>query len=573
MSGTSPAERYGTVSVERDVRVPMPDGVALLADVWRPPGPGPFPTLLSRRPYGKAQAQSLTFAHPTWYARRGYAVVVQDVRGRWSSEGDWEPFVHEAEDGFRTCEWLVGQPWCDGRVGMWGFSYAGATQLLAGIRRSPGLRAIVPVHTGSDYHEGWTYRGGALALAFCLPWAAFLAADTARRRGNAAALTALMHAYEHPDELCEALPLAEVEPLRSSGMAPYFYEWLAHERPDPYWRRISIEPRWGEIEVPALHVAGWYDIFVDGGVANFFGIRGAGRPEQRLHVGPWAHIPWGPRLGVWDFGPDGRNLVDELQLRFFDRHLREEGGDWQGVTTYVLGRGENARFADWPPPEAEERWLFLDSAGRANTGGGDGRLRPEPPGGGQPPDLFVYDPAEPVRSAGGHSCCFAALAPMGPACQAGVEADNAVLCYTTEPAPARFLVAGEVHLELFAQTSAADTDWTAKLCLVDRGGRSVNLREGVVRARSTVAPGVSVAGEVRRSTVRLGHVCIEVGAGQRLRLQVSSSDFPQWDRNLNTGRPVGEGGLLDRVVATQAVWHAAAAPSRLRLPVVGQGWW
>jgi uncharacterized protein len=573
---TRATERYGEVTVERDVPVSMPDGVHLRIDLWRPIGTGPLPVLLSRQPYDKRQAQALTFAHPAWYARRGYAVVVQDVRGRWASGGDWEPYLHEADDGAATCAWLVDQSWCNGRIGMWGFSYAGATQLLAATRQPTGLQAIVPVHTASDFYDGWTYNGGALALSFILPWAAFLAADTARRRGDAGLETALLRASQQPDQLCQTLPLATVEPLHFSGIAPWLFAWLANEGGGDYWQRRSMDDRWADIAVPALHVGGWYDAFIDCGIRTYQGLSAQPNPpEQQLQVGPWAHIPWGPRLGGRDYGVDATDRIDRLQLAFFDRHLRDaDHHPASAVTVYVLGRGREERFPTWPPPDSQPRQLWLTSEGRANTADGDGHLLPGPPAGPQPPDLYVYDPAFPIRSAGGHSCCFADVAPMGPAEQTAVEDHTEVLCYTSPSLDRPLLLAGEVTLELWAQTSAPDTDWTAKLCVVGRDGRSVNLREGIVRARLAVDAGDrGVAGETRCYRIRLGHLCAELTTGERLRLQVTSSNFPHWDRNLGTGRPVGQGAMADRVVATQAVWHAADAPSRLTVPVLSGGWW
>jgi uncharacterized protein len=231
-------------------------------------------------------------------------------------------------------------------------------------------------------------------------------------------------------------------------------------------------------------------------------------------------------------------------------------------------------FPTWPPPDTQPRPLWLAPEGRANTADGDGRLLLEPPPGPQPPDLYVADPAFPIRSAAGHSCCFAELAPTGPADQSAVEDHTEVLCYTSPPLDRPLLLAGEVTLELWAQTSTPDTDWAAKLCVVGHNGRSVNLPEGIVRARLAAGAGDGAVGsEPRCYRVRLGHLCAGLTAGERLRLQLTSSNLPHWDRNLGTGQPVGRGTLADRVVATQAVWHAADTPSRLRVPVLSGGWW
>lgn len=297
-----------------------------------------------------------------------------------------------------------------------------------------------------------------------------------------------------------------------------------------------------------------------------------GAAEQRLVVGPWGHIPWGRSLGAWSFGSAaGPGTVDREQLLFFDRHLRGEGdarADW----AYVMrGVPDGEALDAWPPP-ARIQTLYLHSAGRANTAAGDGTLEPEAPAGAQPCDLYLSDPAAPVPSAGGHSCCFPDHAPIGPVDQAMVEGLNAVLAYTSPPVAASTLVAGPVELVLFAQTDAPDGDFTAKLCLVDADGRAYNAAEGIARLRRVLPPGTAVANAVHELRIALGSTCVRLAPGERLRLLVASSDFPRFDRNLQTGAGLAVGTLVDAIVATQAVHHEAGAPSRVEIPVVEGGW-
>jgi putative CocE/NonD family hydrolase len=560
--------RYGDVTVERDLAMPAADGTVLRADLWRPAGVrGPLPTLLSRQPYGKAQAQSLTYRQPAWYARAGYAVVIQDVRGRWASDGEFEPYAHEAADGARAVAWAADQPWSDGRVGMWGFSYAGATQLQAAAERPAGLRAIAPALTGDDFAEGWTFRGGALELAFVVPWAAFLAADTARRRGDAAAHARLLAWDAHPGPLCERLPLGDAPELRAH--APWLARWLAAEdADDPLWAAVRVADRRERIDVPALHLGGWFDSFLEGTLRNHAAMAGA---DQRLVVGPWGHIPWGRALGAWSFGAAaGPGVVDQAQLAFFDRHLRDSG---DGPDDWLLAmRGADGEALDAWPPVARPQTLYLRSGGAANTADGDGALALEPPARAEPCDVFVADPAAAVPSAGGHSCCFADHAPIGPAVQTEIEGLTQVLCYTSPPLATSTLLAGAVELALHGQTDTPDGDWTAKLCVVDAAGVSMNVLEGVARLRAVVPAGTAVAGEVLELRVALGATCLRLAPGERLRLQVAASDFPRFDRNLQTGAPLGEGTLAGARVATRAVHHEPGALSHLVVPVVEGGW-
>ena len=268
------------VAVEREVACRMSDGVTLFADIYRPVGDGPCPVILMRLPYDKTQAENVAYAHPAWYARRGYIVVVQDVRGTGSSEGVFYPFRDEAQDGYDTIVWVSQLPGADGRVGTYGFSYAGATQLLPATLRPPGLTAICPGLTGSQYYEGWTYNQGALALAFAASWATNLGQIVARHRRDDAAITAHGSAFVGAPGWYGTLPLASYPPLMTDD-TPFFRDWLSHPTYDDYWRRWSIDEDYGRIAVPALHIGGWYDVFLSGTVKNFVGLRLRGRRRWR----------------------------------------------------------------------------------------------------------------------------------------------------------------------------------------------------------------------------------------------------------------------------------------------------
>lgn len=562
------------IDVEIDVPVPMRDGTILRADVYRPTEPGPYPVLLIRIPYDKTQSENVIYAHPSWYARKGYIVVCQDTRGRYASDGDFYPFRYEAEDGYDTIEWCAQLEGSTGTVGMFGASYGGATQLLAATQRPPSLGTMIPAVTASQYYEGWTYNGGAFALAFALSWALSLGINVAQKRGDDAAALGLANGFASSLALDWSLPVDSIDAVDNPD-THLFADWVEHSTYDDFWRRWSIDEDYSRIEVPVLHVAGWYDIFLSGSVKNYVGMRaGAGneraRANQRLLIGPWYHIPWRV-LGGAEHDLASPYAFDEWQVDWFDRHLKStpvDGSDPQ-VRLYILREGVWRDFPDWPPPDSRPTEYFLHSGGRANSMFGDGALTPERPAD-ELPDLYTYDPVGPLPAPGGHSCCFENVAPMGPADQFEREVNNGVLIYTTEPFDAPTWVIGDVSATLYAATSAVDTDFAVRLCVVDRSGVSTNLQEGIIRARfreSLSQPVLVEPGTINRYEIELGPVGVKIDAGERLRIQVTSSDFPQWDRNLNTGNSPGSEGLASAVVATQAVFHDAERPSSITLPL------
>lgn len=561
-----PAPGYADVTVEPDAECRLRDGTTLRADIYRPAAESELPVLLMRMPYGKTTGgANWGYAHPAWYASHGYVVAVQDVRGRHASDGEFTPFVDESDDGHDSVEWAAGLRGSNGKVGMYGFSYPGATQLLAAVSQPPSLAAIAPGFTASQFYDGWTYSGGALSLASIAAWATFLAVDTARRRGDEEAHAALLGALGAAPSLFWQLPLRDYLPLLQRH-APYFSDWLQHSSYDDYWRATAVDEDFSRITVPALHTGGWYDIFHAGTVANF---RGMGPAPQKLLMGPWQHSPW--RAIRAEMREDvGANAVDEWHLRFFDEVLRGEASgvfDAQG-RVYVMHEGWRD-VDNWPPSSATETTYYLHSDGRANSAYGDGRLSPEAPAT-EPADVYLYDPLMPSMSHGGHSCCTETIAPMGPADQEPYEASKGVLVYTSEPLERDVVLLGDPEVDLYASSTAVDTDFTSRLCVVDPSGTSTNLKEGIVRARyrdSLASPALLKPGEVYRYTISLGPIGVRIAAGSRIRLDVSSSDFPQWDRNLNTGGEPAAEPASAAVVATQAVFHDAARPSRLRLPI------
>jgi uncharacterized protein len=565
------------VSVERDVPVTMRDGVRLFADVFRPAGDGPFPVLILRTPYEKQYALSYSYAHPAWYAANGYVVVVQDTRGRYRSEGAWEPFRNEPLDGFDTVAWAAALPGTSGRVGMYGASYPGAVQIQAAIERAPGLACICPAITSSGPYADWTYEGGALHLAFATWWAMSLSMDSARRAGLLDLQARLGEAAGSPSAFYAQLPLSQMPLLRDAG-STFFFDWLAHDTFDDYWKRLAFGDRYGSVGVPGLHIGGWYDIFLNGTLRNFTGIDAngseGGQGRQRLLIGPWYHYPWSRYTGQLDFGTSAASsIIDDEQLRFYDWILRDRDdgiGSQPPVRLFVMGENRWRDETAWPLARAVETPYYLHSAGRAAGLEGDGTLSSEPPLD-ESHDTYFFNPADPSPSRGGHSCCEEAVTPMGPYDQRQVERRMDVLCYTSRPLADALEVTGPVSVTLWAATNAVDTDWVARLVDVYPDGRAINLTEGIIRA--SYRNGVERRELVDRDKVTKYRIDLRATSnvflpGHRVRVDVASSSFPLWDRNPNTGMAAADAGLQDLAPATQAVFHDAARPSHIILPIV-----
>jgi uncharacterized protein len=571
----SAREQY-PVRVESGVSVKMRDGVILRGDIYRPDTDGKFPVLLQRTPYRRfSWGNDIHFAQHA--ASLGYVIFLQDVRGRYTSDGEWRPFVHESEDGYDTIEWIAAQPYSNGRVGMFGGSYVGATQMLAAIANPPHLAGICPVVTASNYHEGWTYQGGAFEQWFNESWTSGLAQDTLERKIE-----------RNPDkqEDVNVLPLTAYPILKlspaitdtsASALAPYFLDWLAHPSYDDYWKAISIEDHFGQIHVPALHVAAWYDIFLGGSLRNYLGIKSSGGSEaarrgQRLIVVIGGHAGGGRKIGDVDFGPEAERFEeDEVALHYYDflfKGAQNEFATGKPVQIFVMGSNRWREEGDWPLARAKTSKFFLHSQGAANSSRGNGSLSTTPPGS-EPPDKFVYDPSKPVPTVGGPLCCDADHLAAGPRDQRGVESREDVLVYSTAALEHELEVTGPVHLAFFASSTAVDTDFTAKLVDVAPDGTAINLTEGILRSRyrdsaATAAPLVPDA--VYPLTIDLWATSNAFKAGHRIRLEISSSNFPRFDRNLNTGESAASSAKSK--TATNAIFHDAEHPSALYLPVV-----
>ncbi len=574
------------LKIETNVAVPMRDGTRLYADIYRPEGPGPCPVLLQRTPYDKSMPLSRNMLDPLKAARHGYVVVIQDTRGRYTSEGEFYAFRDDSHDGYDTVEWVASQPWCSGKVGMYGNSYVGATQWQAAKSCPPHLAAIAPRVTASNYHEGWTYQGGAFELGFNVSWtlgnltlANFLSI-AARKPIPQDRRVKLAQAVDALEAAFRFLPLQELPHLQD-GLADYFYDWLAHPDYDDYWKHLSIEESHSRITVPALNIGGWYDIFLGGTLRNYLGMREKGatqeaRRGQKLLIGPWQHgSSRGPGIaGDHYFGLGSDPLAIDLEgvlLRWFDCWLKGAHNgimDEPPVRLFVMGDNVWRVEQEWPLARAQSINYYLHSQGKANSLNGDGALSPQPPGD-EPPDVFLYNPADPVPTRGGPLCCHAYFLAGGAYDQQEIERRQDVLVYSTPPLERDVEVTGPMTVTLWAATSAPDTDFTAKLVDVCAHGCARNLTDGIIRARyrdSTSTPSLVEPGRAYAYTIDLWATSNVFKAGHRIRVEVSSSNFPRFDRNTNTGKRIAEDAELQP--ALQTILHSAPYPSHIALPIV-----
>ena len=548
------------VEVETGAMAPMRDGTRLSADIYRPVGKGPWPVLLMRQPYGREIASTVVYAQPAWFARQGYIVVIQDVRGRGGSEGVFYPFRDDERDGYDTVMWAAGLPGSNGRVGMYGFSYQSSTQLLAALGRPPPLRAVAPHMAVFDPYSGWFYRAGLLQLHTTLYWGNQMLREDALRSGSADLCRRLERSWLDTEALSRQLPLAGVDPLADPQAAPYVRDWLEHDECDAYWRERNLLPRAAEISVPMFHLSGWYDWFLRGTMAGYRAACAAGRADQFIVCAPWIHLPWTRTVGPSDLGPEARLDVDALLVAWFDHWLKDRPRDprTQGVLFFVLGENRWEQAPAWPPPGASCKSWFLASGGRANSLFGDGRL--DPGGARGPCDQFVYDPQVPILAPGGQADGSLSWGPadLGPAQQG-----NNLLVYSAKLQRA-LRVAGAPRCRLFVRSTAPDTAFVARLSRVAPGGAASFLTLGAARLRDGLArPDGST-----ELVVQLDDTCCRFDAGDGLRLDIASSAFPMLALHPNTlASPNRVASPSEYRRARQVVYHDAGRPSRLELPV------
>jgi putative CocE/NonD family hydrolase len=559
------------VRLERGVRCKLSDGVTLVSDHYYPEGTGPWPTLLMRQPYGRDIASTVVYAHPVWFARNGFHVVIQDVRGRGGSEGEFYPFRHEGRDGAETIAWVRGHAACNGRIGMYGFSYQGATQLLAAVEQPEGLQCIAPHMTATDLYHGWFYHQGALRLSSALGWGIQMLREDARRKNLREASAKLEAAWTNIRVQATCVPYAEHPAITDPTLPSYVRDWFSHREPGEYWTAQDISTRIDRIQIPALHIAGWYDTYIEGSIAGYLALRkGAGtefaREHQYLFVGPWVHIPWGDRVGDANLGEAANLHTDEILLRWFSHWLKDtsEFSIDAHVRYFRLGINNWRGAHDW---NEETYALYLQSAGNANSREGDGHISPNAPESEEPRDVFVYDPEVPVMAPGGPQAL------SGPFDQSTLEMGNNLLVYTSDPVQQPTEIFGQPRIKLYAATSAAHADFVAKLVRVSANDRAEFLCIGIARSSWLFRDTEYSADNIQAWEFTLEPIAFVLAAGERLRLEIASSAFPLYDRNPSNDVPPQRADNWNWGRSTQQILHTTEHPSALYLPIKGAPGW
>lgn len=523
------------------------DGVRLDADIWAPDAPGRFPVLLMRQPYGRSIASTLVYAHPAWYAAQGYIVAVQDVRGTGTSEGGFTLFEAEQADGAEAVAWAADLPGSTGRVGMYGFSYQGNTQLLA-LAGGAAPGALAPAMVGWDLRTDWAWEGGAPLLAAGLGWGVQMGWLRAVHDGDKPAAAAFQAAARAPPlhEPGRAMP----DVMRRYGHLSHYPAWLSTPAPDPYWNAIAPRARLAAhgLDVPMLHVGGWYDQMLMG-TLDCHAAACRGTASQRLLIGPWMHQPWGRQVGTVDFGPAASSPVDAAQVAWFDRHLKDMDADTgPALTLFDLGARVWRGLGEWP--DLSPMTLYLGGGGRAAATTVDGTLVNEPAAAAA--DYLVHDPWRPVPSLGGH-----ASQPGGMQDRRVVDDRADVACFTATPLDLRLFLCGRVRAELWVEADQPSFDLSVVLSMVAPDGRVWNLTQGHRRA--------SASGRV---DVSLRATCATVPAGHALRVSVAGACFPAYSVNPGTGSPAHEAQAEDERVITLRIGHGGTTASHISLPAV-----
>lgn len=574
------------ILLEKNTPCTMRDGTVLYSDVYRPNQEGEFPVLLTRLPYSKdLPFYSHRYLDTNQLVGNGYIVIIQDVRGRYQSEGVFRPFLDEGHDGYDTVEWAASLPYSSGKVGMFGLSYYGFTQLQAASEQPPHLHAIFPAMTLNDQRNGMLFHNGAYGLGSSETWALeSIAPDLLRRKyqDNPAlykkAMAQLAESLNHIGEWYYHTPINEWSPLRNLGVADFFFEFLKHDLEDPFWDETSIINKYHQMNVPAYHVGGWYDSLLRPTIDNFteMGDKSKAKNHQKLIIGPWGHGNFNHVIGERLFGThssgDWINLKEsltELHLRWFDYWLKEEETQIMKeapVKIFVMGINEWRDEHEWPLARTNVIPYYFDSIGRANTRSGDGELSTNKPSDSDV-DQFLYDPRNPVPTKGGGTL-YAGINVMGPHDQREIEDREDVLVYTSKPLEHSIEVTGSIKVKLWAKTDAKDTDFTAKLVDVLPDGTAYNLTDGIVRAkyRNGYKSMDDLDLEVVEYEIDLWATSNVFLPGHRIRVDVTSSNFPRFDANPNTGKTFKDS--KEAKVAKQTIYHNKSYPSHILLPII-----
>ena len=557
-----------------NVMVPMKDGVQLATDVYLPKEDSVLPVLIKRTPYDKDR--DMDQAEIEAYVNAEYIVVSQDVRGRYASEGIFEPYVHEAEDGLTLYEWVLQQPWCNGHLGTFGGSYHGGTQWLPAMSTPKGLEAMVPVITFDDMFDGSAYQGGAKVLHDLRWTCASIIPDIMRRAREAGEVVDL----EEPEvyNCLNKIPLAD-EPAVSK-YAKYYLDWMNHSVFDDYWKQFSPKLHYPDIVAPALNISGWYDIFVPSTLRNYRGMRDHGGSKDaqkytRVIMGPWTHMDFSGKLNEFDFGENASDeAIDLIQLKidWYDHWLKGKPMKFDSekpVKIFLMGANKWLDESDWPLPDTTYVPYYFHSNGDAKTeNGGLSTIKPKE----EKSDTYVFDPLDPVPTIGGQ-VILPGDGAMGPRDQRPAEQREDVLVFETEPLTEDLCVVGWLKANLFVSSDCLDTDFTVKITDVDESGVSRLLSDGILRMRyrdSMEKTELMEPGKIYEITVDVAATANTFLKGHRIRVSISSCNFPRFNRNSNTGGSIFFEKREEYKKAENTLYHDKQHPSHIVLPIVNR---
>ncbi|WP_174614540.1 CocE/NonD family hydrolase [Virgibacillus ihumii] len=572
------------IILDKNVACTLRDGTILYADIYRPGEEGEFPVLLTRLPYGKdLPFYSHRYLDTNRLVQNGYVVIIQDVRGRFESEGEFVPFINEAKDGYDAVEWAAALPYSTGKVGMFGLSYYGFTQLAAAAERPPHLEAIFPAQSLNDPRRGNMYHNGAYGLGTAETWALeSIVPDKLKRKYGSGTenyqkmIRKTADFMNHISEWYSYKPINEWTPLKELKVTDYFFEQLELDLNDSHWDKASVFHRYKEMDVPAYHVAGWYDSLLQSTLENYVEMDKQGNHQQKLIIGPWAHGDFKSVIGERNFGVhasedwiDLENDLTGLHLDWFDHWLKNESSkiiEEPTVKLFVMGTNQWRNEQEWPLARTQYTPFYLHSRGQANSRSGNGTLSFAKPGE-EAADSFIHNPEHPVPTNGGGTL-YDGVQTTGPQDQKAIENRDDVLVYTSEKLDKQLEVTGPVKVRLWAATDAPDTDFTAKLVDVFPDGTAFNLTDGIVRARyrNGYTPEPDLNGEVVKYEIDLWATSNVFLPDHQIRIEIASSNFPRFDVNPNTGRTMLNS--TETRPAQQTIYHSAEYPSHVVLPVI-----
>lgn len=527
------------------------DGVRLVADIYKPITEEKLPVLLMRQPYGKAIASTVVYAHPKWYAKQGFIVVIQDVRGRGESEGEFTLFEREIEDGYDTLEWVANLPGSNGKVGMYGFSYQGMTQLYAAISGHQALKTICPAMIAYDLYTDWAYENSAFCYQLNLAWAIQLATETARRKGDLSAYKILYLASR-------SLPIYDMPPLLEEALRKYapgnfYYQWLSHSTPDEYWQKLSPKTYSQHLDLPMLHIGGWFDTYLRGTINLYQEMRAKSKYQQCLIIAPWPHIPWGNTMAGKYYTPAANSDIDSLQVAWFKKYLKGiETPEYLSLKEgklFQLGSNRWLNIENLQGGEKDTVFFLKTTSGLANIRNDDGLLVTDN-NQSDGEDIIVQDFWRPVNQWGGHATIL-------PGSFDRSELDNRsdVATYTSDYLTEDLEIIGEVELEVYVETEAETFDLSAVLSQVFPDGRVYNFSQGHIKVHHFN----------QNSPIRfkLQPTCIRLEKNTAIRLSLSLTNFPAYCLNFGEEENYGKSFHINAKPITVSILSGKNNPSKL----------